>query len=175
MKVRFLSFRRRRERKRPEDRFAQLRQATIVLEDKACQQSLAGPRQAQAHQPPVFRVSFPPNEPGPNATVDQAHRALVPGLKALGEVSHRRPVTGKPLDEQQDLILRRRDARLPTGVLRKAKEAAERVAKFREPLVVILVESFAFRRGAILSTGSRRAPCPMTLRVPRPKLYRCTI
>jgi len=103
---------------------------------------LFDPRLAQRRQPHLDppSVGFGPraaHKALANQTVDEANRAMVAQLEALGELANRDEIaSGKPLDRKQGLVLLRRKACSARGIPAEPVESAQGMAQFGEQLVV---------------------------------------
>ena len=122
-------------------RAAELVEAAVVIAHELGEPAVARSRQQDPHPSRVRLVATPADEARGGAAVDQADRALVPHLQALGERGDRRAVGIEAAHEQQELVLTRGDVRLARGALRLPEEASQRVPKLRELLVVVIPEA----------------------------------
>lgn len=137
---------------RARDRAPKLGDPAVVLEDEALDEP--SPRGGQRHPdaPPVHRVAAAPDQARARAPVDEPDRALVEHAEAVRQVAHDGRPRPEAADEQEQLVLRRRDAGPPGRVLREAEEVAQRLSESREALIVRLLQSGRHpRHGTIIS------------------------
>ncbi len=125
---------------RGKERPSELLDRSEVRGGQAGKQPGAAARQLDEHAAAVSGVAAAPDEVGPLAPVHEADGALMFDLELVGELGDSGSAAGRPADEEEELILRRRDFRGSRELLGGVKEPAQSMAPIGESLVIRVSE-----------------------------------